>query len=105
MKSLITKKINKHTHTRKTHMRTSQKDLEQYINTLNKSINLKRINGFRPYYELDCAYDGYKLVVINNKSRGNTEISDRMTAKELYAFIRAYLAGFETAQTKKAYRA
>ena len=86
-------------------MRISQKDLEQYVSTLNKSINLKRIDGFKPYYELYCAYDGYKLVVINNKSRGNVEISDRMTAKELYAFIRAYLAGFETAQTKKAFRA
>jgi len=86
-------------------MRTSKKDLEQYINTLNKSINLKRINGFKPYYELDCAYDGYKLVVINNKSRGNVEISDRMTAKQLYSFIRAYFAGFETAQSKKAFRA
>jgi len=86
-------------------MRISQKDLEQYVSTLNKSINLKRIDGFKPYYELDCVYDGYKLVVINNKSRGNTEISDRMKAKELYAFIRAYLAGFGTAQSKKAFRA
>ena len=95
--------------------RITQKDLEYLVKRINEvsgspmeycvkssGLNGTQINqpfkSFVGHYHLDYAYGGVKLVRTTNEGGGITEISrDGFgTKRELYNWMRAFLAGYAT---------
>ena len=83
--------------------RITKKQLSQIVDALNVTLGqpteawsrqadgtLKSAPGV---YVIDAAYGGYRLGRIVNTSGGQSDVSDRGTARELYTYVLAMLAG------------
>ena len=54
-------------------------------------------------FVIDAAYGGYRLGRIVNESGGQADVSDRGSARELYVYVRAMLAGINVERHKAAW--
>lgn len=88
--------------------RITESDLRNRIERLNSLCGLPLEpyspkddgNGFEPnadVYHLDIAYGGYRLAQMSNQPgcTGTSDVSPRLTKRELYDWINAYIRGIE----------
>jgi hypothetical protein len=82
-------------------MRVSKKQLEDRVDAINLLVNLEKKIWFKDsdgnlksregMFKLDISNGGYQLTKIVNDGGGETDLTPRMSARELFYFLQGYL--------------
>jgi hypothetical protein len=77
-------------------MRITNKDLKSLVDQLNELKGISTAPGYLTgAFHLEDNYGGSRLILITSESGSRTGISDTISNKEMYAFLKGMLTGIE----------